>query len=51
MGKLINNAVVERNYKNTSSNESVDLSKVNPPFKVIDGKIVHATHDGEKWVW
>lgn len=51
MRKSFNNTVVDRNYKNTESSQHCHVSKINPPFKMIDGKMVHATHDGEKWVW
>lgn len=46
-----NNKVVDRSYKNTSSTESVNIRGIRPPFRVIDGNIVHASHDGHKWVW
>lgn len=51
MRNSFNNKVVERSYKNTSSSETVNVNAINPPFRVIDGKMVHATHDGQKWVW
>lgn len=38
-------------YKNTSTSERIHPSKLNPPVKVIDGKIVEATHNGKTWVW
>lgn len=38
--KSISHKVIDRPYKNVSSSESIAVSKVNNPVKVIDGKIV-----------
>ncbi len=49
--KSSNNKVVDRGYKNTSTSETVNVNNINPPFRVINGEMVHAKHDGKKWVW
>ena len=41
MKKFIPNiAIIDRGNKNTSKSETVPLSKLQKPFRVIDGKIV-----------
>lgn len=40
-----------RGNKSRTSTETVSPTKLSPPFRVINGEIVHATHDGKKWVW
>lgn len=43
--------MTSRKYKNTAKSERISIGQVRPPFRVINGQIVHAKHDGTKWVW
>ena len=40
-----------RGYGSRTGTERVDVSSINPPFRVINGVLVYAVHDGKKWKW
>lgn len=50
LSRLLARLTKSKNYKSRGATERIAVSKVNAPFRVINGEIVHLIHDGTKWV-